>query len=187
MVKGKHVNLPSQTTSPQALNAFLAKSPWVWYAIAVVVIILDQITKQVADRGLVYNQPVEITSFFNLTLRYNPGAAFSMFADWGGAQRWFLGALAAGVSVGIVVWIARLDKTRWTEALALALVLGGAVGNLYDRMVLGHVIDFIEVHGAGYYFPAFNIADSGITVGAAILIYDALFIQPKLKKAEEQK
>lgn len=170
----------------QSLNAFLAKSPWVWYGIALVVLVIDQITKQIADERLVYNQPVELTSFFNLTLRYNPGAAFSMFADWGGAQRWFLGILAGAVSVGIVVWIARLQKSRWTEALALALVLGGAVGNLYDRIVLGHVIDFIEVHGWGYFFPAFNIADSAITVGAGILIFDALFIQPKLKQNEEK-
>lgn len=89
------------------------------------------------------------------------------------------------MSVAITIWIAKLDKSRWTEALALALVLGGAIGNLYDRMLLGHVIDFIEVHGWGYYFPAFNIADSAITVGAGILIYDALFIQPKLKKTAD--
>ncbi|MDO6424679.1 signal peptidase II [Saccharophagus degradans] len=177
------MNSPSQ--SNESLNAFLAKSPWVWYAIAFVVIVLDQITKQIAEAQLLYNQPVEITGFFNFTLRYNPGAAFSMFADWGGAQRWGLGALAAGVSVAITIWIAKLDKSRWTEALALALVLGGAIGNLYDRMLLGHVIDFIEVHGWGYYFPAFNIADSAITVGAGILIYDALFIQPKLKKTAD--
>ena len=164
------MNSPSQ--SNESLNAFLAKSPWVWYAIAFVVIVLDQITKQIAEAQLLYNQPVEITGFFNFTLRYNPGAAFSMFADWGGAQRWGLGALAAGVSVAITIWIAKLDKSRWTEALALALVLG-------------HVIDFIEVHGWGYYFPAFNIADSAITVGAGILIYDALFIQPKLKKTAD--
>lgn len=183
MVKGNRVNSPSQSSAQ--LNAFLMKSPWVWYVIAFVVIVLDQVSKQVADTQLVYNQAVEVTSFFNFTLRYNPGAAFSMFADWGGAQRWLLGALAAGVSIAIVVWIAKLDKSRWTEALALALVLGGAVGNLYDRMLLGHVIDFIEVHGWGYYFPAFNIADSAITVGAGILIYDALFIQPKLKKTAD--
>lgn len=158
--------------------------PWVWYSIAFVSIVLDQITKKWADASLTYNTPVEVFSFFNITLRYNTGAAFSMFADAGGWQRYMLGGIAAVVSVVLVVWIAKLKSTKWLEALGLSLILGGAIGNLYDRVLLGHVIDFIEFHWfETYYFPAFNIADSAITLGAGCLIFDGVFLSKDKKDA----
>lgn len=146
-----------------------------WYGIALLVILLDQITKGLATHFLVLHQPEAITGFFNFTLRHNLGAAFSMFHDAGGWQRWFLAALAAGVSILLVVWIARLPKQKWLEALALALVLGGALGNLYDRVLLGYVVDFIVVHYKQHEWPAFNIADSAICVGAGLLVWESLF------------
>lgn len=146
--------------------------PWQWYGLALFLLVLDQLTKQWALVGLTLNSPEVITDFFNLTLRYNYGAAFSFLHDAGGWQRWFLGLLAGGVSIFIMVWMARLKREQWLELLALACILGGALGNLYDRITLGYVVDFIEVHYQQYYFPAFNLADSAITVGAALLILD---------------
>lgn len=156
--------------------------PWQWYGLALLILVLDQLTKQWAVTGLIENAPAEVTSFFNLTLRYNYGAAFSFLHDAGGWQRWFFSVIAAGVSVLIVVWLARLKREQWLEALALAYILGGAVGNLYDRITLGYVVDFIEVHYQQYYWPAFNLADSAITVGAVLLILDMFF---RSKKADE--
>ncbi|WP_027330554.1 signal peptidase II [Marinimicrobium agarilyticum] len=146
---------------------------WRWYAIALIVIVLDQISKYWVSATLTYGDPVVFTPFFNFTLLHNPGAAFSFLSEAGGWQRWFFTAVAAIVSVVLVVWLARVAEKRY-EALALALILGGAIGNLYDRVVLGHVVDFIVVHYKDYYWPAFNIADSAITVGAALLILDML-------------
>lgn len=150
-------------------------SPWGWYFIALVIIVFDQITKSAVTDGFYEGEILPLASFFNLTLRYNTGAAFSMFADQEGWQVWFLGGVAGVVSIAIVVWIARLPKDKWLESLALGLILGGAVGNLYDRIMLRKVVDFIEFHYAGYFFPAFNVADSAITVGAILLIIDAIF------------
>ncbi len=152
----------------------MAKSSlWKWYGLALVVLVLDQWSKHWFSANLSYGQPWVITDFFNFTLLHNTGAAFSFLSDAGGWQRWAFGAVAGVVSVVLVVWIARLDKGKTWEAVALALVLGGAVGNLYDRMVLGYVVDFIVVHYDRHYWPAFNIADSGICVGAAMLIIDS--------------
>lgn len=146
---------------------------WLW--LSLIVIILDQLSKQVADHLLGYAQPVEVLPFFNLTLLYNTGAAFSFLAAAGGWQRWLFALIALGVCVFLVVWLRRTDaKQVWLRA-AIALVLGGALGNLFDRIVLGHVIDFISVHGFGWYFPAFNIADSAITIGAVLLVVDMVF------------
>jgi len=148
---------------------------WKWYLLALVVIVLDQITKQWAAGVLEYAQVERVTSFFYLTLRHNNGAAFSLFAEGSGWQRWFLGGLAAIVSVLLVVWIARLRSTNWRESCALALVLGGALGNLIDRALFGYVIDFIAVHYQHHEWPAFNIADSAICIGAGLMIWDAVF------------
>ncbi|MCV6604719.1 MAG: signal peptidase II [Porticoccaceae bacterium] len=146
-----------------------------WYLLALVVIVLDQVTKYWAVADLHLYRPVEVTSFFNLTLAYNPGAAFSFLADAGGWQRWFFAALSAGVSVALVIWIAKLSRAERLLAIALGLVLGGAVGNLYDRVVLGQVVDFLDFHWQGSHFPAFNIADSAISVGAVLLVWETLF------------
>lgn len=157
------------------------KSQLVWLWLSALVVIIDQITKYVADEYLSYGRAVELLPVFDLTLAYNTGAAFSFLADAGGWQRWFFSVLAGVVSVVLVVWIKRLKPQETWLALALALILGGAVGNLYDRVMLGYVIDFISVHYQHYYFPAFNVADSAISVGAAILILDT-FIHPKESK-----
>ena len=161
----------------------LTSGVWLWYAVAAFIAIADQLTKSWASAALDLHETYTISSFFNFTLRHNYGAAFSIFADGSGWQRWFLGILAAAVSVLLIVWIARLEKKNWLEACALALVLGGAVGNLYDRVLLGYVVDFIVVHYEYHAWPAFNIADSAICVGAVLLIYDAIFV----KKNDVQK
>lgn len=144
------------------------------------VVALDQITKQWVTAALTYGEPVVFTPFFNFTLLHNPGAAFSFLSEAGGWQRWFFTAMALGVSVALVIWLARVCVTKPLESLALALILGGALGNVYDRVLLGYVVDFIVVHYRSYHFPAFNIADSAITVGAFLLIIDMLFSKEKL-------
>lgn len=145
---------------------------WLWLALAVFV--LDIATKQLAEMLLVYAQPVEILPVLNFTLLYNPGAAFSFLADQSGWQRWFFTAIKLVVSVMLIVWIIRLPRTlRWLPA-ALALILGGALGNLFDRVLFGHVIDFISVHWQNAYFPAFNIADSAISIGAMMMVVDVI-------------
>lgn len=146
---------------------------WKWYGLAALVLILDQCSKHWFSANLDYGQPWVITDFFNFTLLHNTGAAFSFLSDAGGWQRWAFGVIAGAVSLVLIVWISRLDSKKSWEALALALVLGGALGNLYDRVVLGYVVDFIVVHYQQHYWPAFNVADSGICVGAGMLIIDS--------------
>ena len=154
------------------------------YLLAIVFASLDQITKAMATEHLIYGQPVFVTFFFDWTLLHNPGAAFSFLSDQGGWQRWFFTAIAALVSVVLVVWIAKLgEQNRW-ESVALSLVLSGAVGNLIDRVQLGYVVDFISLHYEGYYWPAFNIAESAICVGVAMLVIDMLRRKPEPKTAE---
>ena len=143
---------------------------WLWLSVGVVV--LDQATKYLAEHFLRRYEALEVLPFFDLTLLYNTGAAFSFLSDAGGWQRWFFILLAAIVSVVIVFWLRRLRSTDLALAVALALILGGAVGNVVDRIVLGHVVDFISLHYRQWYWPAFNIADSAITVGVVILLLD---------------
>jgi len=151
---------------------------WLWYSLSLLIIVLDQLSKYWVSASLEYGQPVVFTSFFNFTLLHNPGAAFSFLSSAGGWQRWLFTAIAAVVSLVLVVWLARVAHRRW-EALALALILGGALGNLYDRVLLGYVVDFIVVHYKGCYWPAFNLADSAITLGAGVLILDMLMGKDK--------
>ncbi|GAB4361675.1 MAG: signal peptidase II [Gammaproteobacteria bacterium] len=146
-----------------------------WLVVAAAVVLLDQLTKQAADLLLAYNEPLVVMPVFNLTLRYNTGAAFSFLADAGGWQRWFFTLLALLVSAVLVVWLRRLPAGAKWESLGIALILGGAVGNVIDRLLLGHVIDFLEFHYQHWYWPAFNVADSAITVGVTLLILDNLF------------
>ena len=148
-----------------------------WYGLALLVVVLDQYTKGLAESALEYGRPVEVFSWFNLTLQYNKGAAFSFLSDAGGWQRYFFSVVAVVISAVLVVWLYWMPRQQRLLALALALILGGALGNVWDRLVLGHVVDFISVHYGGYYFPAFNIADSAISVGAALMIFDSLFGQ----------
>ena len=147
---------------------------WLW--LSLLVILLDQATKQIAEALLTYAQPVEVLPIFSFTLLYNKGAAFSFLSDQTGWQRWLFVLLALGVSVVLTAWLRRLkQEERWT-AVALALIIGGALGNVIDRILFGQVIDFLHFHYANHYFPAFNVADSAITVGVAVMLLDALVL-----------
>ncbi len=147
---------------------------WLW--LSVLVIVLDQASKHWFEHNLsLYEQIVVIPDLFSWTLAYNKGAAFSFLADQDGWQRWFFALVALVASVVLFIWMKRLKSHERLLAAGLALVLGGALGNLYDRVVLGHVVDFILVHWQNrWFFPAFNLADSAITVGAGILILDMI-------------
>ena len=166
---------------PNSMNA-LGRLPWMLFAIAIIAIALDQVTKHLAVAYLEYLEVSPVTPFFYLTLRFNEGAAFSFLAGAGGWQRWLFAALAFIVSLILIVWITRIyrQKGNTQEALALAFILGGALGNLYDRVALGHVVDFIVLHYQTHEWPAFNIADSAICIGAALLILD-MFKGQKVK------
>jgi signal peptidase II len=154
---------------------------WLW--LTVLVFVVDQASKWFFETELsLYQRIVVIPDLFSWTLAYNTGAAFSFLADSSGWQRWLFALIAIGVSVVLVVWLKRLKPGETWLAIALALVLGGALGNLYDRIVLGHVVDFILVHWQDRWrFPAFNVADSAITVGAIMLALDMF----KSKKSGE--
>lgn len=151
-----------------------------WMVVAVAIVIADQVTKWAIVEWIPLYDKVPLNSFINLTHQKNTGAAFSFLAQAGGWQRWFFVVLAAGVSAVIAVWLWRIRNDGQTVlAAGLAMVLGGAIGNLIDRIVLGHVTDFIQVWFGGWAFPSFNVADAGISVGAALLIIDALFLSGK--------
>ncbi|MCG8392421.1 MAG: signal peptidase II [Pseudomonadales bacterium] len=145
---------------------------WLW--LTTVVIVLDQITKHMVVARFSLYERLEVFPHFNLTLAYNTGAAFSFLADAGGWQRWFFTAIAVGASIMILVWLTRLKATEKMQGAALALILGGALGNFYDRLVLGHVVDFLDFYWGDYHFPAFNIADTAITIGAGLILLDML-------------
>ena len=145
--------------------------PWLW--LAGVFILLDQIRKWVVLGTLQPGETRYVAPFWNWVLTFNPGAAFSFLSDAGGWQRWFFTLLALGVSGWIVVML-RQHRNEFRLSLALTLVLGGAVGNVIDRLRFGAVVDFIQWHIAGYYWPAFNLADSAICLGAALLLLDQL-------------
>ena len=157
-----------------------------WYTLAVVLILLDQYTKALASGALEYARPQAVFSWFNLTLQHNSGSAFRFLSDAGGWKRYFFSGIAVVISTVLIVWLYRMPRGQWLLALSLALILGGALGNLWDRLTLGYVVDFISVHYGPYYFPAFNLADSAITVGAACMLLDS-FIQRPGQGAVESK
>lgn len=144
-----------------------------WLGVSATVVAADLATKAWVSRALSYGDVVEVTPFFNFVLTHNTGAAFSFLAGAGGWQRWFFTVVAIAISAALVVMLRRPHRDRLVP-LALALVLGGALGNLWDRVTLGHVVDFVQLHAGGYYWPAFNVADSAITVGVVLLIWDGL-------------
>jgi signal peptidase II len=151
-----------------------ARAAWArWLAVSAVVVALDLASKAWIVRVLQPGDVQVLTSWFNLVLAYNEGAAFSFLANAGGWQRWFFLVLSLVISVAIVVMLRR-HHARPLTAFALALVLGGALGNVYDRVTLGRVVDFIQLHAAGYYWPAFNVADSAISVGVVLLLLENL-------------
>ena len=168
-------------------NSAALRSGWRalrWYGLAALVVLLDQYTKSLASGALDYGRPVAVLPWFDLTLQYNTGAAFSFLSDAGGWQRYFFSAVAVVISGVLVVWLYLMPRDQRLLALSLGLILGGALGNLWDRVMLGHVVDFISVHYGGRYFPAFNVADSAISVGAACMIVDSLFAHRGDKDSE---
>lgn len=169
--------LPNTASISNGLRA------WPWYVLAIAVIGLDQYTKALATATLHYGQPLPVWSWFNLTLQHNSGAAFSFLSDAGGWQRYFFTAIAWVVSSVLVVWIYRLPRGHSLLALSLALILGGAIGNVWDRMMLGYVVDFISVHYQNSYFPAFNLADAAISAGAVGMVLDSFRVR---SPADEQ-
>ncbi len=157
---------------------------WLW--IAAVVVAVDQLTKWMAEASLEFGEPLAIMPHLNMTLAYNYGAAFSFLGGQNGWQRWFFAVLALVVSAFIINWLRTLPKGRNWAALGLVLVLGGAIGNLIDRLLYGKVIDFIDVYfdvpffRDNYHFATFNIADIAITMGAVILVFISLFMADQL-------
>lgn len=158
---------------------------WPCYLVALIILLLDQWTKGLATEHLVYGQPVEITWFFDLRLVWNQGAAFSFLSDAGGWQRWFFLCISAVVSLLIALWWLP-TQNRILSLIGMTMVLGGAVGNLWDRALLGYVIDFISVHYEASYFPAFNIADSAISMGAVALAVDWLILEPRQERMNKE-
>jgi signal peptidase II len=148
---------------------------WLWLSLAVIG--LDQLSKRLIDQSMQLYQTVELLPFFQLTYLRNQGAAFSFLSQAGGWQRWFFIALAVVASLAICYWLNRLGRHQRFEAAAWALVLGGALGNLIDRTLYGYVIDFLDVFYRDWHWPAFNVADSAITVGVAMLLVDS--VRPK--------
>ncbi|MDG1694391.1 MAG: signal peptidase II [Porticoccaceae bacterium] len=156
-------------------------------SIALLVFVFDQLTKIWIVNHFVYGASEAVNSFFNVVRVHNFGAAFSFLNNEGGWQRWGFSVFAALVSLVILVWITRLSPQQKLEGLALALILGGALGNLYDRIALGYVVDFLDFHWSGRHFPAFNIADSAITVGAVLILIEGFLKQSADNPKSENK
>ncbi|MCK9381158.1 MAG: signal peptidase II [Sulfuritalea sp.] len=148
-----------------------------WLLLAAIVLVLDQASKTWILASFPHTERQSVTSFFNLVLVFNPGASFSFLADAGGWQKWFFVVLALGISLWLLSLLRKHAQERLLPA-ALALILGGAVGNVIDRLRFGAVVDFLDFHLAGYHWPAFNVADSAITVGVALMLWHQ-FRQPK--------
>lgn len=151
------------------------RSALIWLWLSAVIVILDLAIKYLVDSSLPYGVAHPQLPVFDLTLLYNKGAAFSFLSEAGGWQRWFFTLIAVVVSGVLVVWLARTEREQRWLGSGLALVLGGALGNLYDRVVHGYVIDYISLHYDQYYFPAFNLADTAISIGAVMLIIDMVW------------
>jgi signal peptidase II len=158
---------------------------WRWLPLTAGVIVVDQLTKLQIVKHFELYERIEVLPVLDITRLHNTGAAFSMLASASGWQRWFFTLLALGVGVAIVWWLGKLKaRSQALLACSLSLILAGALGNLIDRLRLGHVIDFIHAHWGDAYFAAFNVADSAITVGAALLLLDALL---ESRRAKEKK
>lgn len=151
--------------------------------IALIVLIVDLATKYWIESILSYGQRIPITGFFNLVLTYNTGAAFSFLSEASGWQRWFLSAIAATASI-VIIYLLHKYRTETLFCLSLSLILGGALGNLWDRITLGHVVDFLDFYIGDYHWPAFNIADSAIFIGAVLLIVES-FSSTEKKDVEQ--
>ena len=143
-----------------------------WLRLAALIVVLDQATKLIVEHTLFYGQRISVLPFFDLTLIYNRGAAFSFLAQGSGWQRWFLSAIAV-LAIVFILWLMKTQAQQSRRLmLALSLILAGAIGNLIDRLAYGHVVDFVLIYWHPWYYPAFNVADSAITVGAILVIWD---------------
>lgn len=151
--------------------------PMLWYRVALLIVIGDQITKRWAELKLKFQRPVELLPVLEFGYAENHGAAFSFLHDAGGWQRWLFAGIAVVVSLGIAIWMTRLKRDQNLLLASLAFVLGGAIGNLIDRVRYGYVVDFISAHWGDHYFPAFNVADMAITIGAGLMLLD-MFLNP---------
>ncbi|MFA7400670.1 MAG: signal peptidase II [Sideroxydans sp.] len=172
--EGQGVREPSlieERPSPQPLSQG-ERGLTRWLLVAVVVIILDQLSKAAINNHFVYGESMPITGFFNLVLAHNTGAAFSFLSDAGGIQRWLFTGIAIVASVWIV-WLLHKHQAEKLFSFSLAFILGGAIGNLVDRIAYGYVVDFLDFYWGAYHFAAFNVADSAITCGAMLLILDS--------------
>jgi signal peptidase II len=155
---------------------------WRWLPLTLGLILLDQFTKLLIVDRFEYAERLTLLPVLDLTLVFNTGAAFSFLASAGGWQRWFFASLAIVVGIAIAIWMRRLKaRTQWMLCCALSMILAGAIGNVIDRIRLGHVIDFVLVHWNESYFPAFNVADAAISVGAGLLLLDALLESRRAK------
>jgi len=154
-----------------------------WFALTLISVILDQISKHMVVEQMELYQNIEVMPFFNFFYVHNYGAAFSFLSDQSGWQRWFFSIVTILISLGIVFWLTKLKPSQKLLIIALTLVLGGALGNLYDRLVYGYVIDFIDWYVGDYHWPAFNIADASISLGAVLLILDT-FLNPEPDSSE---
>lgn len=171
------MNIPSAKIQ----GVFQNKMAFGWLFVSAVIVVLDLWTKDIATQSLALYRPVELTSWLNMTLAHNYGAAFSFLSDAGGWQRWLFTGLASVVTVILVVWLFRLTAREKLTAAALGLIIGGAVGNLVDRINHGYVVDFIDVFYRDWHWPAFNLADSAITGGVILLLIDGLFLSVTTK------
>ena len=153
-----------------------------WLGLSLLAIVLDQGSKLLIDSSMQLYQSIPVLPSFNLTYVHNTGAAFSFLSEAGGWQRWFFAGLALGISIIIAIWLSRLQKHETLLAVSLSLILGGAVGNLIDRLAYGYVIDFLDVYYGTWHWPAFNIADSAITLGVALMLLESF----GLGKAKEE-
>jgi signal peptidase II len=149
------------------------RSPWSWLALSAAIVGLDQVTKYLVVQAIPHGSSVDLLPFLSLLLTYNPGAAFSFLAEADGWQRWFFIVVAIAASI-VIVYLLFKNRSDALLCLALALVLGGAIGNLIDRVLFGAVVDFVLLHWKGWHWPAFNLADSCITVGVGVMLWDSL-------------
>ena len=158
-----------------------------WLSISAVIVIVDLYTKHLIQNAFVYGEHLTINSFFDLVRYHNEGAAFSFLSDAGGWQKWFFAAISV-IAVIVITYLIKKHSEQKLFCFGLALVLGGAIGNLYDRITLGYVVDFLNFHINNHYWPAFNIADSAICVGVAMLLWDSFKNdKPQNKDTETQK
>ena len=160
------------------MNNLSKKLMYKWFGISAIIVVLDLYTKHLIQNAFVYGEQLTITSFFDLVRYHNEGAAFSFLADAGGWQKWFFSSISI-VAVVVIIYLITKHQNQKLFCIGLALVLGGAIGNLYDRLTLGYVVDFLSFHVNGLFWPAFNVADSAICVGVFFLLLDSFKTKSK--------